>query len=827
MRSHISQRALRAVVENKPYSYIRSLALPAWPPSPRAARCQCPHRTQRRSLFSFPTIPHAASKSQNSSAYNADRGAAQMMQLVNAADQNTRPPPPHVLATAFDSFIQYRLENPTVLTPVQGKFLRKTFDHLSRGQRIGKTEWDLSISQLEDILTVLSQSEWETNARGNVNSLARSVFEKIRSKLEKNSSASAPNVDTLYSYIVLLSATGSSAEALDAVERFWDSVLGEKGILPWIAVVRGLLKETRMGSTNQQAAVITSVLRKMQQVGIKLGNEDYEAMVSAVADDGHWEATKILYENCLRMGLQPTTTSTVAAAHLAIRHGSSRWARLNLLRVGQNQALREKLTPEVLNILLLLAAAEGDGVGSVVKELKRMRSEVPGVLSSLNISAFNSIMEYMHDIHRFDSVEEYFALAESLSLLPDEHTYMLRVSSRVQTGDVAGAISLFEEIDPSRLTEQRNIALRNKIVAQLCSGKHVDLEDDDDMVLAFIDRLLEIDGRLDAGAAESLCQMLLSRHDVEGVSEFLKPIVSSYGVEEQWQIRGAFLRYINDFSVSVGNAWEAYKLLNEIFPKTPVTIRTDIMSNFFKRQRSDLGVLVFGHMRQRTDRNHRPKAQTYAICLHELAGAADADGVFLVHNMLKLDLEVELTTDILNSLMLAYSECGSPEQAMEFFKDILASKQGPNDHTLELFFRVCEKYHNGVAEATRMVEKLKALGIDINSRVYNGYICALGSHGELERAVDAVTAMELQTGSLPTTFTIGALYNTIPTQHWRDQAESWAKKSYPSLWDELERKIGSETDEDGKRTFNIDRSIYRSQILDTSRYEWAANGSRR
>ncbi|KAK2798224.1 hypothetical protein FQN50_008922 [Emmonsiellopsis sp. PD_5] len=818
MRSHISQRALRAVVENKPYSHIRCLALPAWPPSPRAARCQCPHRTQRRSLFSFPTIPHAASKSKNPSAYNADHAAAQMMQLVNAIDQNNRPPPPHVLATAFASFIQYRLENPTVLTPVQGKFLRKTFHHLSRHRTRG-TEWDLSISQLEDILAVLSQSEWETNARGNVNSLARSVFEKIRSKLEKNSSTSVPNVDTLYSYIVLLSATGSSAEALNAVERFWHSVLAEKGILPWVAVVRGLLKETGKGSTKKQAAVITAVQKKMQQLGIKLGREDYEAMVLAVADDGHWEATKILYENCLHMGLYPTTTSTVAAAHLAIRHGSPRWAGLNILRMRQ---LRKKPTPEVLDVLLLLAAAEGDGVGSVVKELKRIRSESAKILSHLRISAFNSIMEYMHDNHRFDSVEEYFALAESLGLQPDEHTYMLRVSSRVQTGDVAGAISLFEEIDPNHLTEQRNIALRNKIVAQLCSGKHVDL-DDDDMVLAFIDRLLEIDGRLDAGAAKSLCQMLLSRHDVEGVSEFLKPIVSSYGVEEQWQIRGAFLRYINDFSVPVENAWEAYKLFNETFPKTPVPIRTNIMSNFFKRQRSDLGVLVFGHMRQRTDRNYRPTARTYAICLHELAGAADADGVFLVHNMLKLDLEVELTTDILNSLMLAYSECGSPEQAMQFFKDILASKQGPNDDTLELFFRVCEKYHNGVAEATRMVEKLKALGIDINSRVYNGYICALGSHGELERAVDAVAAMESQTGSLPTTFTIGALYNTIPTQMWRDQAESWAKNSYPSLWDELETNIGSETDEDGRRTFNIDRSIYRPQILDTSKYKWAAN----
>ena len=122
-------------------------------------------------------------------------------------------------------------------------------------------------------------------------------------------------------------------------------------------------------------------------------------------------------------------------------------------------------------------------------------------------------------------------------------------------------------------------------------------------------------------------------------------------------------------------------------------------------------------------------------------------------NMLKLDLEVGLGTRVLNGLMLAYAACGMPDQAMDFFREILHSEEGPSEQTLVIFFRVCESYHNGVEEAGKMMEKLKSLDIRINSEIYTAYIGALAGHCELERAVDAIRTMKSRIGHPPTSFT--------------------------------------------------------------------------
>jgi hypothetical protein len=195
--------------------------------------------------------------------------------------------------------------------------------------------------------------------------------------------------------------------------------------------------------------------------------------------------------------------------------------------------------------------------------------------------------------------------------------------------------------------------------------------------------------------------------------------------------------------------WEAYNLLRAAFPETGVSSRTDIMAAFFRRNRSDLACLVFGHMRQGESLAQRPKPDTYARCFQGIAKAADTDNLQLVHNMLKLDLEVDLDTRIRNALMLAYAACEQPEQSMEAFREILQSKEGPSHKTITVFFRVCETHYNGAQEAMKMMQKVKLLEIDVDRAMYTAYIQALAAHREFDKATEAIENMELQMGQGP------------------------------------------------------------------------------
>lgn len=54
---------------------------------------------------------------------------------------------------------------------------------------------------------------------------------------------------------------------------------------------------------------------------------------------------------------------------------------------------------------------------------------------------------------------------------------------------------------------------------------------------------------------------------------------------------------------------------------------------------------------------------------------------------------------------------------------------------------------------------------------------------------------------------IGTFYNAIPWQYRKDEVESWAKQTYPNLWEEL-LVYGEEIDEEWEiRYFKIDRTI--------------------
>ncbi|KLJ11673.1 hypothetical protein EMPG_13157 [Blastomyces silverae] len=787
MRSYLSQRTLRAILANKPYTRLRCpqrLALSA--PSCAAQR-HCLYKIQRRYLFGFPAVSPADIQSEAKKGQSVDHGGLAIRKLAEALEEKSQSTP-DAIAKAFSSFIQHRLENPTILTAAQAKYLLWAWEYLNSAVKENQSAGlDLSIAEPEDILNALSRSQWERYANNDVTTLAKSAFRKICSHLEPEAGAEPfPSREVLYAYLHILAATGEIRGALQVIDNCWSSVFGNAGIEPWIPVAKGALKA--------EPGALKTIFHHMTQHNIQLDQETQELLTVAAANESVGLASKFIYEYKTNNDFEPTLAATLATANAIIWHGKSGWAR-DLLTVP-----RQNPTPEVRDAVLLLAVRKGQEADVVNKKLVDLCSINPDLGSTLTIATFNKLLEFKVLKREYNGIDELVSLAKTWGLEPDAFTGMSRVTARLDAGDIPGAMCLWEELGLGELIEGKPVVLWNIIMRQLCQAAQAD--PNDETVLAFIDRLLESECRLEAATLEELCRMLLLRHDLEGISELLKPFVSSCSIPGLSQVLKPFAQFIADQKESVETAWEVHELLARAVPYAPVGFWTNNMKQFFKRGRPDLGCLAFGHMRKKVNPQDRPTAQTYAMCFHGLAKTAYSEGIFLVHNMLKLDVEVQWTRSLLHKLMTAYTACGDPEQAMEFFREILHSEEGPSYYSITLFFRACATYRKGLQEATQMVEKLKSLNLPLNRRAYNNYIRVLSAHGELERASEAISAMRAETGEGPTVATIGLLYNGLPNQKWRDQAESWARIAYPDLWTELE-KLPVTVDEDGIRSFDL------------------------
>ncbi|EEQ31795.1 conserved hypothetical protein [Microsporum canis CBS 113480] len=713
---------------------------------------------QRRQIFGFPTIRRVTETGTGKYNDSSDHGSKAMVQLVHALEQQSRPPPPFILATGFMRFIDKRLGQDT-LTRYQAELLIRTFQHLlsvpSKDPQGSLREF-LELENFEHTLIALSGAKFSPDAAELVNDLARSIMGQIRRVRQGNFELSQePDLEVFISYITILSSTGFSADALKLTISYWKSmpVLGNE-LSPWVDIMKGFSKEARrLEAEKSIPSKVTMVLKEMERCGITLGTELQEQIISMLGEGDYFHAIKTV------AGL-PVERSTTANIHLlkfALRHSMYSWA------ATIASSLPPYPTPEIRDALLLFSLLRGRSLDSICKQLDEMTAKNPEIRATMTIDTINTIIEYANLNKQADVTNQAIQIAQTWGLTPNPRTYLLQIHSLVNSGQIKDAAELFQNLAPEVEFNLSDVDFLNTFIKQLC--------------------LLE-----------------------KGVSTLLRPIIDNYDPLELQKIRLPFLDYIKDMSQSVDSAWEAYELLNLAMPTTPVSTRTIIMNVFFDRQRSDLASLVFGHMRQKGDPNIRPTSYTYARCFQGIAKAADSDSLHLVHNMLKLDLQVAPTTKIRNSLMLAYAACGIADQAMGIFRDILHSEEGPSERTLIIFFRVCESYDNGLEEATKMMEKLKSLDILINDEVYNAYIGALGAHCELELATQAIKAMESQTGSAPTILTLVNLYNSIPYQYWKDQAEEWAQVTYPKLWKTIEQS-GRTKDEDGLQHLNIDRSV--------------------
>ncbi|OAL28847.1 hypothetical protein AYO20_09327 [Fonsecaea nubica] len=800
--SHLTRSVFRAIIANKPYA-IRDCQRVIGRRPAYQSPCTTYHFYQRRHLFglNFGGARQGFEGAKSTPA-NVELALSKLVDLIRARRSQSRLPPDNEVVDALRFLFTSRIESPRRLTRNEVFLATEAFKHLQERGHIfmEDTKTSLSEEDLDNILLALASATGHDRFRTDARILATLVFDALKDRpgaandthvpIQPSGHHRAPG-SLLLTYITVLSRTGSAQDALELLRKSPNAL--DRASLPmWTTVLRGLANEGRM----------SEFWKLMQQVQNTVGQLDavsQEILVTYFAQHDEISTLKKVFSLPLAEGQLPTTPTLVKVVDCAMQNGELEWGAkaVHLLQQRTDAG-------DIAGTLLLWHATHDPDVNHIRQMVQQLSER--GVTDAVSMKSLNRVIEYAYTQNNPETAMRYLELAESLGLHPDARTRALQLNYEMKRGDRAAAALAYELLSREDIPVDRSdVPILNHYIAALSFSADPEYMH----LMQVVDHLLESGAELEAEAIAGLCHVFLQKDELEEATGLLRHRVDSYPMDDRARIAAVFQQFIVDPTVKDQRAYNAYELFRHAFPEAPVRDRITLMQSFFDRNRPDLACLVFGHMRQREDVEARPTPEAYAKCFEGIAKCKDIDGLQMVYNMLKLDLEVEQTTRIHNGLMAAYTECQQPFVAIiDHFWKIMESREGPTLSSFILALRACERWiPQGGHEARRIMALMQSFNLIITKEVYDAYIGALAGQSEFENVVELIEHMEQDTGELPDAVTIGTFYNAIPWQYRKDEVEKWAKKAYPELWAELE-SFGDIIDEEWEiRYFKIDRSV--------------------
>lgn len=398
------------------------------------------------------------------------------------------------------------------------------------------------------------------------------------------------------------------------------------------------------------------------------------------------------------------------------------------------------------DVILKWAVCQGKDIDHIKKMIGVMEQVNPDDESvRADILTINGMLRVAIAHKEYFLAERINSLASELGLRPDSETHLSLLKARIAGQDSRGAASAFQDVihagsitPGSETNEVLNLYLR-----YLCSTT------DSPTVIGSLSRLEAQQGELEPETVVKVCLKFLRDDRTMEVVDTLGLHLNQFSMDERRIVRKELLTYCLDMSISTARAWDVYSLLRQFLPETSKEDRTQLMKAFFSRKRSDMACHIFGHMRSHADDKIRPDADTYVICLENLGSYPDLDSLTMVHNMFKMDALIQPSTRLYNAFIIAYTGCGQPRKAFEFWRQVANSKDGPTYKSLELVFRACQKLPYGYDRAKVIWDKMQGLEVDVPAPVYDAYILMLAGQAQLDKTKAMLLARHTDYGEEP------------------------------------------------------------------------------
>ncbi|RAR10016.1 complex i intermediate-associated protein mitochondrial precursor [Stemphylium lycopersici] len=811
MPSHLTRVVFRNLIANEPLLYrgcrhraIRPRTIAHHGPQPLP-------RTQRRTFFG-----NLFKQQRKLKPAETPAGLEKMTEVAYAKQSATRPPPPAEVAEAIKDFFALRKGTFEDFHVASAYY---ALQYLQESPVESETSW-LSRYDLEAILEQLLAPSKRPNMVGEWHvPFGRMLIDELERWFQRQDGKGRekglkiPYEMYIKSELVkLLSLFGAATEARQvATSTFvYDSEaagpMKAATCHAWENVLEGSIRES-------DPSGIEKTVEVFQDLSVPLTSKLQSTLVSYYAERGELDKAKFWYAQPIftKFGNPKTTPSAAASSALLVTCASRRD-----LTFGQQvvaSLLKDELpAKESWDAIFLWSVAIGKGPDEInrmmdvlVRRNDEARREDPQIdLVRPDIDTINALVEYCMSKHDPYSAERYITLGEKRGILPDETTYAMQIAYRISVGDLDGARAAYFNLQGSFSGSERSVAAVNQLIQALCVSKLPHFDE----LMAMVDDLHERKANFAPETVAALTLLHLRRGEIPDAMDLLQVHAHQYAPTQRRIIQKALSMFLLDSETSTADAWDAYQIMRNVFIETPREDRITVMNNFFARNRADMACHVFFHMRNHIDPAHTATKEVYAAAFTGFARCADAESLELAHNQLRLDLNVEMDTQLRNSLMLAYAATGENRKALRFWRDICESKEGPSYNSILIAFRACEGMHFGSEHAKSIWKRLKEQDIDIDKAIWTAYMSAIARNHNHDEALALIETVEEEYGFTLDLHILGSWFNCTANSEKQTHVEAWIKQRYPLIWGQMEALGHWVTMEGfGYRQYKINRDL--------------------
>jgi len=732
-----------------PGCYPASLSLPC--PVP------CPHfpspspqplarRQQRRSFFNIFQKPPRQIKEPD-----FEPGYDVLLQFRKTESEGARPPDRDELVNGWLQFIRHKKRRRKGLNQTQAFLAMRLLRYLIETETEGYE--DITIEDLRAALHVVMKPP-----KGNPEShleLAKLLYEEIDGRIQRmrkfgldentirQITGGAKGTTDFENYLKSLAQYGGALEAVDCFSGYLSQVNGAE--LPpvakvlWVIILRGLAKEGRE----------EELLREFQAAeaaGVEFSPNIHEIMVTFYGSRNQVEEAKYWFERPVHANWRRTPEAYMQAIKFALRNDEQEW-----LQRMMEELVNSKPGKEWWNIILYWAVVAMDKGAEEVKQMIRIMMSTPptdGVDPPVpDTTTLDALIRAATEKQNPYLAERFLSIGHELGIELKASTYLLQMDYRLDAKDFSGVQAIYAKFRRGEvpIENEEDLPVVNKYIRALCSVKNPDI----DRILDIVADLEHRQATLEPETVAAICTVLLRNDNQFEVIDTLSMHTVSYSLEERAQVRGALIDFILDPKVSTARVWDCYSLLRQYFPETPPADRVRLMDAFFARKRPDMAAYIFGHMRSHDNPAMHPTEDVYIRCLEGFARLPDPDSLRMVHNMLKMDTKIQMTTRLYNALMLGYVACDDPGTALEFWRDITNSREGPSYNSLEIVFWACERLPYGDRTARQIWAKMQRLDLEVPPQVFWAYCGALAGSGHVDEVIRLIRGMDVMVGYGP------------------------------------------------------------------------------
>ena len=662
-----------------------------------------------------------------------------MMELHDRLSMGARAPPSQILAQAFVDFFHSKQKAAQALEDIQAQYALETLRHLQMTY-VEDPNFGLTSEELRIALRMLRVVGRKTHKYEAHNELAKAIFEELKKRRETMTGDEAPPVlfhQDLLPFIQVMARSGDALHARDLVEKYWEDFLKHEGVVPWSRVMKGLIRENRVGELQKTVDI-------MQKYNIPFDPKFHETIVVFyAAQQEDMEMTKKWYQHPIANKRTPTNLTDATVLKLCISKSELDWGE----PIFKSLIERRPEEKPPWDVIFQWAAAKGRSVDETERMMQVVvrRQEEIGLTLSLDMETINGLVELANLRNDPYTAERYVALGQKWGFSPNARTYLLQLDYRIKVGDLGGARTAYDCLQGEGSVSSEDLPLLNKLIVALCAEKRQNY----DAIMGVVADLSERKARFEPETVAALSLLHLQRSEMEDLVDLLNTHAFHYGLDQRALISEVLVSHIVDHTTPTARAWDTYNILRQTFSEIDVSTRTSLMQQFFARQRSDMATHVFGHMRQQQIKSFRPTVSTYVACLSGIAKAGDLESLGTVHNMMKLDSEIEPNTQLYNALMLAYTGCEKPYAAQSFWEDIVHSREGPSYASIQIALRACERAPFGERVARDIWGRLKRFEIEVTREIYAAYVGSLAGHNLFTECVGLINDSEKEVGYKP------------------------------------------------------------------------------